>query len=172
MGRPKIFGGDPLLSRKIKEGDIQTLNALVPLDSRIIRVQAQKFDALFKHYGIDQFSSDAWQTLAWDLAADFVPGFSLAQKRGAKPKSRSLHGDLWRAVIELRARKSLSVAAACEILSKTPPFKNKSGAELRREYYRERKTRGERLNAFSAGGVTTNALSRLGYAPDRAKKRA
>jgi hypothetical protein len=145
----------PLLARKIEPKELRSLNAFVPMKNRLAKAQARRFDALFVHYGLDESKPDAWQNLAWELAATFVPGFQPAKKKGAHSKDRSFHGDLWRAVLDMSSRKNLSIAAVCENLSKTAKFKSKTGLELRREFYRERKTRGETL------GVRVNALMHL-----------
>jgi hypothetical protein len=101
-----------------------------------------KLQLLFKLYGIEERSSNAWMDLAWVLACNHVPGMQVGQlvvrgKRGRKPSWKSgLGRELLREVDALRSTENMELDEALEELraDKTKGWKKFTLNNLRPRY--------------------------------------
>ncbi len=101
---------------------------------------AERFGALFDHYGIDRADPERWFTLSFRLALDFIPAFGtgLRKKPGRRPEPGGIATDLI-LLVELANvvhRGKPSVANAIRHLTRRHPrFKGKNPDTLRERYY-------------------------------------
>lgn len=102
---------------------------------------AERFVALYRHYGIDHRESGAGATLALALAREHVPGFQVLSApprgRGAPSKWKGAQDwDLYADVRFLVRNGGHSAANACRLLTKRPPYRGKNDGTLLRRYHK------------------------------------
>lgn len=98
----------------------------------VMMQRGKKLKALLDQYGISNEEPERWFLLAWQLAADFVPGFEVHYKpRAGRPQkwNAAKHAALYYAVEETIVQGSknsrpLNKHDACRSLSKKEPWKN------------------------------------------------
>ena len=96
--------------------------------------QAEKTILLFKHFGIDPGSENAWQRLALALAERHVPGFGPPPKPRGHPMDYHFAMTLWMRVELLKRRDGLTIRAAMTQLAATDPYKTMKAEALRNRY--------------------------------------
>jgi hypothetical protein len=89
--------------------------------------QSEKFEQLFRHYGIDPTSSDAFAQLAMHLAFDHVPGLTVAipkEKKGPGAPAKWTDADKLKLVADVSelADSAGSDRNACRILNGKTPY--------------------------------------------------
>ncbi len=133
----------------------------------ILDAQMAKIPALFAHYGLDPKKPKHALYLILLLAEDHVPGFRIAERRGA-PRKNGLDWDLYARVRLLEIKNGLSTVAACNALAKQlakgkPNGSTLSAATLRRRYMAVARAASAIFNKAAAHDNISEAEMLKGY---------
>ena len=91
---------------------------------------------LFREFGIDPKSEDAWINLAIALAERYKPGFGPPRKRGRRREHTNDDIHLMLMVELLKRRDDFSVREACEVIAQAGAIKERSSKTLQERHKR------------------------------------